>query len=94
MKKNQYKAIIATSVYVVLCIAAYAFYLSRTATDKFAGMFIITLTAPWSTGFVFITTQVLNVDYELGFTGSNILLAISLLINATLIYWYVLRINR
>jgi hypothetical protein len=93
MEKQQYVAISASRVDLMLCIASFVFHWAR-AYDKFSAMFIGILTMPWSLGFALFKDLIIAgvFNYEIGFLGINIMLTAFTLINADIIYFFIARI--
>ena len=95
MKKRQYAAL-ASSAYLILCIASFAYHFARTDHDKFSAIFIAGLTLPWSLGAALFKDLIIAgiFHYEIGFFGNNVILAVCALINTFFIYFLISRTKR
>ena len=95
MKKQQYIALSASGIFLILCATSFAFFWSR-PQDQFSAMFIGALTMPWSLGFGLIKDLIIGgvFNYEVGFLGKNVMLLVGAFINSFLIYFFITRIKR
>lgn len=74
-------------IYVLLCIMAFAFHITRHETGKFSAMFIAVLTLPWSFVAVIFTSIIeITTKYEFKYMGNNIILLICAIANTILIF--------
>lgn len=82
------KAKIFFFMYILLCFFAFMYHVMRPAADKFSAIFITLLTLPWSVLIVlfidFIIYPVFH--YELNSVVTNLLIFVSVVINALLLY--------
>ncbi len=77
-------SLIACAVYFLLFLLSYLYFYMRQEHDKFAGIFLIIFTAPWTEIFILLRDK-LNIEGNIGFLEATIVAWISALINLFLI---------
>lgn len=94
-KQKLYLPIILSSIYVLLSILAFSFHIVMHETDKYSAIFIGILTMPWSffesLFHDLIISTILN--YEFSYTLKNFTMSVWVILNATLIFFIVRKLN-
>ncbi len=85
MVKISKNATIAGTIYFILYLLSYAYFLMRYTFDKFSGIFLVVFTAPWTELAVLARSQ-FGIERELSFVAINVIVWISAMINIVAIF--------
>ena len=84
MKASSKVAVVACVIYFLLFLLSYLYFYMRQEHDKFAGIFLIIFTAPWTEIFILVRVK-LSIEANVGFLEATIIAWVSALINLALI---------
>jgi hypothetical protein len=88
LKRNLLIPSIVSLVYVLFCIMAFAFHITRYETDKFSGMFIALFTLPWSLfGALCYDFIISPIFFEFHDFLMIIIMSVGVILNAALIFF-------
>jgi len=93
MKQEYKKAIIAGVIYFCLFLLSYAYFLARYEHDKFSGIFLVIVTAPW-TPLISLARLKFGIETELSFVAINVLMWASAIINFFAIVLITRKLNK